>query len=222
VRENIRETNRKRVGPQLFCVAVLAAFILVLAFPPSKEAFKAATGAHPFLMGFVKFSLLATVGELLAIRLSKKSWSFPSGFFERAFVWGFLGMVIALMFKLYWGGVAYLIQLGLIPGASGRLLPAFLCSLLMNVTFGPTMMIFHKITDTAITMMYNRERLISLKNVVGNIDFKTLIGFTIAVTIPCFWIPAHTVSFMLPPEYQIIMAASLSIALGIILSLKKN
>ena len=216
------EANKKNAGPLLFSILVLAAFILVLAITPSRELFKAATAEHPFLMGFVKFSLLATVGELFAIRLREKSWGFPTGFGARAFIWGFLGIVIALMFKVYSGGVAYVIQLGLIPGSSGRLLPAFLCSLLMNVTFAPTMMVFHKITDTAITMKWNGERLVSLKNVVGNIDFKTLIGFTIAYTIPCFWIPAHTISFMLPAEYQMIMAASLSIALGILLSLKKN
>jgi len=216
------ETNKKNIGPLLFSIIVLAVFILILVISPSRELFKAATAAHPFLMGFVKFSLLATVGELFAIRLTKKTWRFPSGIAARACIWGFLGIVIALMFKVYSGGVAYIIQLGLFPGLSGRLFSAFVCSLLMNTTFAPTMMIFHKITDTAITMKYNRERLISLKNVVGNIDFKTLIGFTIALTIPCFWIPAHTISFMLPGEYQIVMAASLSIALGILLSLKKN
>ena len=219
--ENAAQVKRS-AGPLLFSIAVLTVFILVLVITPSRELFKAATSAHPFLMGFVKFALLATVGELFAIRLTRKSWSFPSGFGARAFIWGFLGMVIALMFKVYSGGVAYIIQLGLIPAGSGRLLPALLCSLLMNATFAPTMMIFHKITDTAITMKYNGERLVSLKNVIDNIDFKTLIGFTIAVTVPCFWIPAHTISFMLPGEYQIIMAASLSIALGILLSLKKN
>jgi hypothetical protein len=164
--------DKKGAGPLLFSIIAVAAFILILAVEPSRELFKAATAVHPFLMGFVKFALLATVGELLAIRLTKKAWSFPSGFFARAFVWGFLGMVIALMFKVYSGGVAYIVQVGLIPGTSGRLLPAFLCSLIMNVTFAPTMMIFHKITDTAITMKYNRERLVSLKNVVGNIDLK--------------------------------------------------
>ena len=220
--ENDMAADRKSAVPLLFCILVLTAFILLLAIGPSREIFKAATAAHPFLMGFVKFALLATVGELIAIRLTKKAWSFPSGPGERALVWGFLGMVIALMFKVYSGGVTYIIQLGLVPSVTGRLLPAFLCSLLMNVTFAPTMMIFHKITDTAISMRYNGERELSLKNIVANIDFKTLIGFTIAITIPFFWIPAHTISFLLPPEYQIIMAASLSIALGILLSLKKN
>ena len=36
---------------------------------------------------------------------------------------------------------------------------------------------------------------------------------------PLFWIPAHTVTFMLPSEYQVMMAAALSVALGIFLSL---
>ena len=38
-------------------------------------------------------------------------------------------------------------------------------------------------------------------------------------TIPFFWVPAHTITFMLPPEYQIVMAAYLSVALGIILGI---
>lgn len=216
------EKNKRNVAPQMFSTTVLAVFVLILVISPSRELFKETTAAHPFIMGFVKFSLLASVGELIAIRLTKKSWAFPSGFLARAFIWGFLGIVIALMFKVFSGGVAYILQLGLLPSFSGRLWPAFLCSVMLNAIFAPTMMIFHKITDTAITMKYNGEKAITLRSIVQNIDFKTLIGFTIAVTIPCFWIPAHTISFMLPGEYQIMMAASLSIALGILLSLKKN
>ena len=44
-------------------------------------------------------------------------------------------------------------------------------------------------------------------------------GFTILKTVPIFWIPAHTVTFLLPSEYQVITAAALSVALGVILSL---
>lgn len=217
----IDKSAKRSAGPMMFSILVILAFILILTIPASREIFKAVTASHPFLTGFIKFSLLATVGELIAIRLTSNSWSFPSGVLERAFIWGFLGLVITLIFKVFVGGVAYAIQLGLFP-FSGRLFTAFLCSLLMNATFAPTMMIFHKITDTAISMKCSGQQLVSLRNIVQNIDFKTLIGFTIAVTIPCFWIPAHTISFMLPAEYQIIMAASLSIALGILLSLKKN
>ena len=38
-------------------------------------------------------------------------------------------------------------------------------------------------------------------------------------TVPLFWIPMHTVTFLLPAEYQVMMAAALSVALGVILSL---
>ena len=38
-------------------------------------------------------------------------------------------------------------------------------------------------------------------------------------TIPLFWIPAHTVSFLLPPDYQVLYAALLGVALGLILAL---
>lgn len=214
--------NVKKIAPMLFCVLTVAAFILVLVVPASRWVFKDVTTGHPFMMGFIKFALLATVGELIAIRLTVKSWIFPAGFAIRACIWGFLGIVITLVFRIFTGGVLYAFETGLILNLSNRLWGAFLCSMLMNTIFAPTMMIFHRITDTAITMKYDDQKILPVANIVQNIDFKPLIGFTIARTIPCFWIPAHTISFMLPPEYQIIMAASLSIALGIILSLKKK
>ncbi len=52
-------------------------------------------------------------------------------------------------------------------------------------------------------------------------DWHGFVSFTLFKTIPLFWIPAHTLTFLLPPEYQVIAAAALSIALGIILSLRK-
>ena len=41
-------------------------------------------------------------------------------------------------------------------------------------------------------------------------------------TIPCFWIPAHTITFLLPENYRILSAGFLSIALGLILTLAKK
>ena len=58
--------------------------------------------------------------------------------------------------------------------------------------------------------------------VIGAVDWYGFISFTVMKTIPFFWLPAHTVTFMLPPEYQTSMAAALSIVLGIILSLNKG
>ena len=39
-------------------------------------------------------------------------------------------------------------------------------------------------------------------------------------TIVVFWIPAHTITFCLPAQYQILMSAFLSLALGFILTIK--
>jgi hypothetical protein len=50
-------------------------------------------------------------------------------------------------------------------------------------------------------------------------------GFVFKKTIPFFWIPAHTITFLLPPELRVLFAAALGIVLGVILalaSLKRN
>ncbi|MBK5251987.1 MAG: hypothetical protein JJE29_05070 [Peptostreptococcaceae bacterium] len=47
------------------------------------------------------------------------------------------------------------------------------------------------------------------------------VSFVLAKTIPFFWIPAHTLTFLLPGQYRVLAAAMLSIALGLILTLAK-
>jgi hypothetical protein len=42
-------------------------------------------------------------------------------------------------------------------------------------------------------------------------------GFVFKKTIPFFWIPAHTITFLLPPQYRVLYAALLSVVLGILL-----
>ena len=44
-------------------------------------------------------------------------------------------------------------------------------------------------------------------------------GFVYKKTIPLFWIPAHTITFLLPAEYRILVAALLGIVLGVILGI---
>jgi len=45
------------------------------------------------------------------------------------------------------------------------------------------------------------------------------VNFVLLKTIPFFWIPAHTLTFLLPKEYRIVIAAFLSVVLGVILAL---
>jgi hypothetical protein len=41
-------------------------------------------------------------------------------------------------------------------------------------------------------------------------------------TIPFFWYPAHTVTFLLPSEQRVLFAALLGIALGVLLALSSK
>ena len=97
---------------------------------------------------------------------------------------------------------------------SGR---ALYTSVMMNTTFGPTFMAIHKCTDKVLELKAEKQKA-KLDAVIGGIDWTKFVSFTIFKTVPLFWIPAHTVTFLLPSEYQVMMAAALSVALGIILS----
>ena len=49
-------------------------------------------------------------------------------------------------------------------------------------------------------------------------SFLIIAIFTSKKTIPFFWIPAHTITFLLAPQYQVLFAALLGVMLGILLS----
>ena len=196
----------------------LAIIVLFLLVPGTREIFKDLTASYSYLMGFIKFSILATMGELLSIRIVNKKWKRPNGLFYRVVIWGFLGVVIVLVFDLFNSGVAAAQSKNLLPGESSKFMLAFLTSALMNMIFAPTMMAFHRISDTYIEKKHNINRKINLEKVVSSINWGDFVSFVILKTIPFFWIPAHTIVFLLPDVYRIITAAFLSMALGAILA----
>jgi hypothetical protein len=179
------------------------------------------TAIHPFLIGFAKFFVLATMGELLALRIVTGTWSAPKGLLQRAVIWGLLGVVIVLIFDIFAGGVMGSLKKGLLPGADSKLAFAFFVSTIMNLTFAPTMMLTHRLTDTWLDLRYEGKGT-TLVDVVARIDWKGFVSFVLFKTIPIFWIPAHTLTFLLPPEYRVLAAAVLSIALGAILAFAKK
>ncbi len=208
-------------------------FILIICFLAiqfTREFFETATENHPYMMGFLKTGILASMGELLASRISNKKYFSRPGFFLRFIVWGILGFGFVLMFKIFSGGVNASILGGLLPnvnqsGFIGNLYIAFMTSLIMNLIFGPTFMALHRITDSYIDLGHGslkEIRHVNLDQVIEHIDWKTFIGFVVFKTIPLFWIPAHTITFLLPENYRVLMAGFLSIALGLILTLSKN
>jgi hypothetical protein len=58
-----------------------------------------------------------------------------------------------------------------------------------------------------------------MEDIITKLDWKVQWNFIFKKTIPFFWIPAHTITFLLPPEFRVLFAALLGIALGIILSI---
>ena len=198
------------------------------------DFYKDFNAAHPFIMAFIKFALLATFGEMLGLRIKTGKYNAPGfGLMPRAVVWGFLGMWIALAMGTFKIGIpGFLNQFSLFEGVkesmygdfSGlKLCGAFCISVMMNTAFAPVFMTLHKITDTHI--LQNGGKLnallkpVKIEKIISEINWKVQWGFVFKKTIPLFWIPAHTITFILPNDFQILFAAFCSIILGLILSI---
>lgn len=205
-----------------------AAFGGLLAAPGALDGFIRLTAAHPYAMSFIKFAVLATFGECIALRISTGVYNRPGfGLVPKAVVWGFLGMLINVAFTVYGGGTPRLLAgLGLLsPDAAGfgaRLLTAFAVSVLLNSLFAPVLMLAHKLTDLHIAAgggtLSGLCRRPDVAALLRAVDWNVMWGFVLKKTIPLFWIPAHTITFMLPVHFRVLFAALLGVALGVILA----
>jgi len=200
---------------------VLGGVVLFLLFPPTRELFRQLTAAHPYLLGVLKIGALGAMGDMLAVRMRGGRWRYQNiGLRDKALVWGFLGLVFVVVFPIFSVGTDFLFRQGYLTnpfeGFAAKTLEAFAASSFMNLLFAPTMMVFHRVTDMAIAEggVFRRWSAVEMLrkmdwNSMGRIVFPSLLWF---------WIPAHTLTFILPPEFRIVSAALLAIALGFILS----
>lgn len=211
-------------------IAALIALFTLSSTPG--QWFATGTRNHPLFMGFLKFAVLATFGEALALRLNAGVFNRPGfGLMPKAVVWGIIGVVITIMFMVFGTGVpAALIQLDVLPSADvlrgpltlQKVLASFSISVLLNLTFAPLFMVAHKLTDLHIAA--HNGALSSLwtamhpGKLLAQVDWNVMWGFVILKTIPLFWVPMHTITFLLPPEFRVLFAAALGIALGVILA----
>lgn len=205
-------------GDFIWSLGLIAISVFLFA-PTTGKFYLAIVSLYPYLTGYVKFAILATMGELLAVRITKGEWLKPSGLFYKALVWGMFGMIITFMFRLFPAGVASSIKMG--SGFWGMVVSAFLSSAIMNLTFAPVFMATHRVTDTFIEMKVEKKS-IKLPEIIEIIDWPGFIKTVVCKTIPFFWIPVHTICFLLPSSYRVLAAAYLSIVLGAILAYAKN
>jgi len=159
---------------------------------------------HPFLSAAIQFGLLGTLGEIIASSVKARRPSLPCSslqLFAKVWAWVVLGLVIKAGFVGMKGFTLALIGHHILPTMFNSGLGwALTLSVLTNLFFGPQMMLFHRLEDNLI-----------LKR-------KGFDGMAPALwTLVWFWIPAHTLTFSLPTEFQIGLAALWSLVLGLIL-----
>lgn len=193
---------------------VVSAFFI---YEPLRSLYLLAYTNCPITVSFCKFALLATSGEMLVHRIKKGSYyNKQFGLLPKMIVWGFLGISIYFAFAIFSTGVTSLFHTGGIP-----LLNAFLISIFINVIFAPLMMLTHHLTDLHITNEGGRfpMKTFSPLNLLKSADWDKMWSFVYKKTIPFFWIPAHTVTFLLPSQFRTLFAALLSMALGLLLTI---
>ncbi len=158
----------------------------------------------------VQFGILGTLGEALSYSLRHKKIGLPCNSYwqiiAKIAAWALLGIVIKYGFAGMKGFTTALLEHQMLPQFFATGIGwAFAVSVLTNTFFGPQMMFFHRLEDNLIM----RER-----------GFKGM--GTALWTLLWFWIPAHTLTFSLPGEWQIGLAAVWSVVLGLILGLAKG
>ena len=230
-----------RRGDIILLFGFAALFAPFIIFPSAFGWYREVNRDYPYLASFVKFFVLATMGEILGLRIRTEGYQLRGfGVLPRAIVWGLLGISLKMAFVIFAEGApAMLASMGFkFPDGNPadilnrvffsepswlHLLTAFSVGTMLNLFFAPVFMTVHKITDTHIMQTGG-----TLKGFLGPVDVKEIIAginwrvqwdFVFKKTIPLFWIPAQTINFLLPAEFRILVAAIYSIILGVILAI---
>ena len=67
-------------------------------------------------------------------------------------------------------------------------------------------------------LLNTARKRIPFAEIFKNINWDVQWHFVLKKTIPFFWFPAHTITFLLPPDFRVLFAAVLGIALGTLLA----
>ena len=197
------------------------------------DSYELFNNTHPMIMSFLKFGILATFGECIGLRITQKVWNKKGfGIIPRAIVWGILGMGISMAMTIFSSGIPIFLEKMGLQNASEifkgslsalKILIAFCISLAMNTIFAPVFMTLHKITDIHIINNGGTLRAflrpLKMEQIISNLDWKRQWNFVFKKTIPLFWYPAHTITFLLPQNFQVLFAAILGIVLGLLLAI---
>ena len=216
-----------------FIVAIAAIFLPFFLSAPLYEWYSTFNATHGMVMSFLKFGILSTLGEMLGCRISTGKYVTPTfGVLPRVVVWGFLGMGINMAMIIFSKGTPMFMQyMGMTNAVEAfttdgfsmdKLWVALAVSVAMNTIFAPVFMTFHKVTDAHIAAHNGSLKAlvtpIPMAERLGTLNWQAQWGFVFRKTIPFFWYPAHTITFLLPAEQRVLFAALLGIVLGVLLA----
>ncbi len=215
-----------------FTIFLLLLFAPFFLFPPVFDFYYQFNIDHGLVMSFIKFAILATLGEVIGLRIRTGNYNQKGfGILPRAFVWGFLGLSLKAAFDIFASGTPiFLENMGMnnashiIKGdlSAAKVLVSFSISTALNLFYAPVLMTAHKISDSHIINTGGNLKgfftPMDILSILKNIDWDTHWNFILKRTIPLFWIPAQTITFLLPPEFRILFAAFLGIVLGVLLA----
>jgi hypothetical protein len=156
----------------------------------------------PLVSAMLQFALLGTLGDVIAAWLVAGRTHRPFGFrvgLLKLGKWALLAVPIKLAFIGFPGFVAALGSAGYLP-AGKPVLSAFAASLAINLQFGPLLVVVHRWLNNGIS---GQQGWAGLDRGLWSLAW--------------FWLPAHTLSFALPVDYRIGLAALWSLVLGLIL-----
>lgn len=172
----------------------------------------------PFMMGFFKFALIAIQGDFLAQRFKEGHWR-VHGMVLKMVVWGLIGLSLVAVFPFFEQGTRGVFIRFDWPISTWVI--ALLTSVAMNLWFAPMMMAVHRLSDAWIDGLVLGPRK-SIKSLIESFDWPMFLQFTLGKTIPFFWIPAHTITFLLPTHWRVVYAALLGVSLGLFQGLLKR
>ena len=215
-----------------FGLGLVAFFIPFFISDKLFEAYYQFNLEHGLLMSFVKFFLLATLGEVIGLRIKTGTYYYRGfGLLPRAIVWGFLGMTIYMAFAIFSSGTPLLLEkigfkdAGLLLHGDlswRKVVVSFSISVALNLFYAPVLMTFHKITDIHILenggTLPGFLRPLDFARIFKEINWDVQWNFVFKRTIPLFWIPAQTITFLLPEGFRVLFAAFLGIVLGVLLA----
>ena len=154
--------------------------------------------AQPILTAMAQFAVLGTLGDAVSHWIVKRKIFSPYDFktlILKIIEWSILAVMIKYAFVGFNGFVEALITNNYLPALNGSG-KSFAISASMNLQFGPFLVIMHRFMDNFIAGKQNWKNL--------DKGFYSLLWF---------WIPAHTITFILPKEFQIGLAAVWSLSL---------